>query len=93
MCIKGSVHLDFGCGASPRNPFNASSVQAVDVRDYDISLMSVLIKPGGAIPFPNGYFDSVSAYDVLEHLSRSEDGKNLFIYYMNELYRVLKPNG
>ena len=88
-----SIHLDFGCGASPRNPFNASVVNTVDVRQYDISLESKLIKSGGEIPFPNDYFDSISAYDVLEHLSRNENGKNLFIFYMNELFRVLKPKG
>jgi SAM-dependent methyltransferase len=88
-----SIHLDFGCGASPRNPFNALIVNTVDVREYSIPIETKIIEPGGLIPFPDDYFDSISAYDVLEHLSRSENGKNLFIFYMNELYRVLKPSG
>ena len=88
-----SIHLDFGCGASPRNPFNASIVNTVDVREYSIPLETRIIEPGGPLPFADDYFDSVSAYYVLEHLSRSENGKNLFIFYMNELHRVLKPSG
>ncbi|WP_095672960.1 methyltransferase domain-containing protein [Candidatus Planktophila sulfonica] len=45
------------------------------------------------LPFPNEYFDSASSYDVLEHLSRDLNGENEFIYYMNEISRVLKKGG
>jgi SAM-dependent methyltransferase len=93
MGSKKRIHLDFGCGASPRNPFNAEEVFAVDIRNYKIPIKTKIIKPGQRIPFSDNYFDSVSAYDVLEHLSRNQDGYNHFIYYMNELCRVLKPQG
>jgi SAM-dependent methyltransferase len=52
-----------------------------------------VIKRLEPLPFPNSYFESVSAYDVLEHLSRDHQGVNEFIFYMNELHRVLKPGG
>jgi 2-polyprenyl-3-methyl-5-hydroxy-6-metoxy-1,4-benzoquinol methylase len=38
------------------------------------------------LPFPNNYFDSVFAVEIIEHL---ENRKQL----LNEIYRVLKPNG
>lgn len=88
-----TVHLDFGSGRDPRNPFNRSEVVTVDTARYSVDLPTHLIHPGSALPFTDSFFDSVSAYDVFEHLSRDFLGKNLFIEYMNELYRVLKPGG
>lgn len=53
----------------------------------------VQINPGEPLPFVDDTFSSVSAYDVLEHLPRTSESGNTFIFYMNELYRVLKPGG
>lgn len=90
--IPGSRHLDFGCGSNPRNPFDCEIVETLDLVGAG-TVSKIEIESGMPIPFADGYFDSVSAYDVLEHISRNESGKNLFIFYMNEFSRVLKNNG
>lgn len=54
------------------------------------------------LPFPDNSIGVIRAYDFLEHISRenwvlSEDGtlskQNSYIELMNEIYRVLAPNG
>jgi SAM-dependent methyltransferase len=51
-----------------------------------------------SLPYPNNHFDSVSAYDVIEHIPRQLLNPNglliyPFIHLMNEIHRVLKPGG
>jgi SAM-dependent methyltransferase len=49
------------------------------------------------IPFEDDFFDSVSAYDFIEHLPRAliNDGQTRypFVELMDEIWRVLKPRG
>jgi SAM-dependent methyltransferase len=49
------------------------------------------------IPFEDSFFDSVSAYDFLEHIPRTAINGNQtrfpFISVMNEIWRVLKNGG
>lgn len=97
-------HLDIGCGDIPRNPYSKNVVFGIDTRDVHKTSL-----PTGVIyervnfvtekfPFPDNYFDSISAYDVLEHIPR-QILKNAgtvnypFIEIMDEIHRVLKPNG
>jgi SAM-dependent methyltransferase len=87
------IHLDFGCGTAPRNPFEANTVWSVDVFQHEKSVPTHLIARGESLPFESDYFSSISAFDVLEHLSRDSLFGNEFIFYMNEFYRVLKPGG
>ena len=90
--INKIIHLDFGCGTNPRNPFKCEILVTCDLYKYNENFPSDVISPGDELPYECEFFDSISAYDVLEHLSR--DGTtNQFIYYMNELYRVLKIGG
>lgn len=96
-------HLDLGCGDKPRNPFRANDLYGVDIRDVrELKLQDFNYKKANilkeGIPFPDGFFDSVSAFDFLEHVPRvnveSSNGENFpFIKVMNEIYRVLKPGG
>jgi SAM-dependent methyltransferase len=95
-------HLDMGCGPAPRNPYGQAELHAVD-----------LVIPAGAdpgrfrranlslepIPAPDSTFDSVSAFDFLEHIPRvlpAADGRSTrfpFVELMDEVHRVLRPGG
>jgi SAM-dependent methyltransferase len=93
-------HLDLGCGAAPRNPYGRSHLYGLDIvlppgyRDSRFRQVNVWVDP---IPFDDDFFDSVSAYDFLEHVPRvlsSGHGTRLpFVELMNEVWRVLRPAG
>jgi SAM-dependent methyltransferase len=95
-------HLDLGCGASPRNPYQRDEVHAVDLAKPE-GLEARLFRRANlsleAIPHPDSSFESVSAFDFLEHIPRvlgCADGLGTrfpFVELMNEIYRVLKPAG
>ena len=88
--------LDLGCGLNPRNPLNADEVFGIDIRDNvseNIKRSDLAIEP---IPFPDNFFDVVSAYDFIEHIPRliyNPNRRLCFIELMNEVWRVLKPGG
>lgn len=97
-------HLDLGCGLKPRNPYSAEATFGCDIREINKSIeelgfvykaVNLVVEP---IPFPDNFFDSVSAFDFLEHVPRQmvlPNGKtcNPFVDLMSEIYRVLVPNG
>jgi len=97
--MKNTKHLDVGCGSKPRNPFNCDTLYGIDIIDQDVDSFNyqkcniVLEK----IPFKDSTFDSLSAYDFLEHIPRFAVIENTtqfpFINFMNEAYRVLKDGG
>jgi SAM-dependent methyltransferase len=100
--MNQTKHLDLGCGPIPRNPYACQVVYGVDLRADLSSEHAVMIKSANLcsqpIPFEDGFFDSVSAYDFLEHIPRviiDADGHTRFpfIELMDEIWRVLKPNG
>ena len=80
--------LDLGCGAKPRNPFNADEVYGIDVRedlDNRVKQADLAIEP---IPFPDAFFEYVSAYDFIEHIPRivyAPHRRNAFIELMRPL--------
>lgn len=96
-------HIDLGCGANPRNPFSSTIVFGCDINDYKDSLTKnfEFIQAdlsNGSIASKDNYFDSVSAFDFFEHVARQEKDRNgntkfPFIELMNEIYRILVPNG
>lgn len=93
-------HLDLGCGLRPRNPYKHQEVWGLDISDEATKISNNIIKCNvaiEAIPFPSDSFDSVSAYDFLEHVPRilCVNGVliNPFLDLMDEVYRVLKPEG
>ena len=95
-------HLDLGCGANPRNTYNAENLYGIDILErHDSTLNNFTYKSANVIlekiPFEDNFFDSISAFDFIEHIPRliCIDGKIIFpfIDLMNEIYRVLKPNG
>ena len=94
------VHVDLGSGNVPRNPFGASKVFGTDFHSDFISkegFSFVQVDLTKKLPFEDSSLDSLSAYDVLEHIPRWErvDGKIVFpfINLMTEIHRCLKPGG
>ena len=94
-------HLDLGCGTRPRNPYRRDELHGVDVvavpfPGTELRVVNVAL---ASIPYPDDHFDSVSAYDFLEHVPRvlpAPDGRSTrfpFVELMNEVWRVLRPNG
>ena len=95
-------HLDLGCGKFPRNPYRKAELHGVDIRalspqdeGFDYRRANLALEP---IPYPDGHFASVSAYDFIEHVPRmliggSEGTRLPFIELMNEIWRVLAPDG
>jgi SAM-dependent methyltransferase len=93
----GAISLDLGCGGNPKNPFQASKVYGVDIRNglgNDIKQADLAKEQ---IPFSDNSLDFCTAYDFIEHIPRmiETNGKTRlsFIELMNEVHRVLKPNG
>lgn len=86
-----------GCGTYARNPFDALHVYGADLLDHP----ALNVDPGNyfkvdsklSIPVADEFFDSISAYDFIEHLNRSDGYPNSFITFMNEASRVLKKSG
>lgn len=95
-------HLDLGCGPRPRNPYRHDEVHAVDLVIPDgvdpqwFRHANLSLQP---IPHGDSSFESVSAFDFLEHVPRillTADGTGTrfpFLDLMNEIHRVLKPGG
>lgn len=95
-------HLDLGCGDSPRNPYSAEEVHGVDIYLGEIqpgSHFKICDFVSQPLPYQSSSFESVSAFDVLEHIPRQVvdhalgSTKYPFIELMNEIHRILKPNG
>jgi SAM-dependent methyltransferase len=88
--ITGNV-LDFGCGQKPyENLFgNVSTYVGVDIKesghDHTSSKVDVFWD-GKTLPFKDGSFDNVVAFEVLEHVFEVENA-------ITEIHRVLKPGG
>jgi SAM-dependent methyltransferase len=95
-------HLDLGCGDKPRNPYQRAMLYGVDIApprnrpDLTVCSANLSISP---IPFAENHFKSVSAYDFFEHIPRifpsveAPGTRFPFIELMNEVWRVLQPNG
>jgi len=88
--------LDLGCGPNPQNPFNADEVFGIDIRMSQNSNIFVADLNIEKIPFPNNFFDYITAFDFIEHVPRIlylNERRFPFIELMNEVYRTLKNGG
>lgn len=96
MSRSNSSTLDIGCGLSPRNPFNADHTYGIDIREDEAKGIRYADLNVERIPFEDGKFDYITAYDFLEHVPRliyAPDRRFPFVELMNEIYRTLKPGG
>ncbi len=96
------THLDLGCGKQPRNPYGRPNLYGVDLHaggipdrpEVTYKQANLAIEP---IPFEDDTFDSISAFDFIEHVPRQlyRDGAIVtpFMDLMDEVWRVLKPGG
>jgi ubiquinone/menaquinone biosynthesis C-methylase UbiE len=92
----GKRLLDFGCGDGQFLGYLSPScdiAHGVDISEEAIRIarerqprLEFKTIPGEKIPYPDEYFDTVSAIDVLEHLLDTETA-------LEEIQRVLKPGG
>lgn len=93
--------LDLGCNNIPRNPYCYEELYGVDlaaqvIEGVTYKQANLALEP---IPFTDNYFDCVSAFDFIEHIPRQllsvDTAKTRlpFILLMNEIWRVLKPDG
>ena len=92
-----SISLDLGSGPIPKNPFNSEILKGADFREnkeHDVIYTDLSL---GKLPFKDNEFDFISSYDVFEHIQRVSyfEGETIFpfIELMNEVFRILKPNG
>jgi SAM-dependent methyltransferase len=81
---KGGIQLDIGCGRTPERGFVGMDIQPFP--DVDI------VHDWNQIPYPlpNESVIRILARHVIEHVPPHNFG---FINFMNELWRVLKPDG
>lgn len=91
---KTMAHLDLGSGSNPRNPFNLEISLSIDVGDFSHQGFTK-VSFGENLPFSDASFASISAYDFLEHIPRTGNGRptSSFIGYMEEIHRLLEPGG
>ncbi len=94
--LHNSSSLDIGCGAVPKNPFEASSAFGLDIRHSDAPNMKNADLAVQSIPFESCRFEYVTAFDFIEHVPRvvyMPERRFPFVMLMNEIFRILKPNG
>lgn len=92
-----SIALDLGCGFMPQNRFNAERIYGIDLFENNERNIKKVKLGFQSLPFVDCYFTYVTAYDVIEHIPRHallpQHNDTPFIFFMNEIYRVLKPGG
>ncbi len=91
-----SATLDLGCGHKPRNSFDADYAYGIDIVGNSLQRIRESDLNVSDIPFPDNFFDFITAYDFLEHVSRivyCPNRRFSFIELMNEIYRVIRPGG
>ena len=90
---KGTYVLDVGCGhgelmelIQPTNDVFGIDFTMKMLEDCFKKGLKVMWGEAENIPFCNNHFDVVCALGLIEYLSEDEK-------FINEVYRVLKPNG
>lgn len=85
---SGARRLDIGPGKFPRLPIEGTCF--VDLSTAALLALraagGLCVRAASPLPFPDGAFDVVSLFEVLEHV---DDDRAL----LHEIHRVLKPGG
>ncbi len=92
--LKGGKALDVGCGVGQvvaRLMSGGADAYGLDVSAPNIKRAQKVstnckLYDGGRFPFPDNYFDSAGALNVLEHVEEPEA-------FLSEIARVTKPGG
>lgn len=99
-----TFHLDLGCGSYARNPYNRDFLVGCDFAELkqaypveNFKFMEIDLSKNKLL-FDDSSFDSVSAFDFIEHVPRlayTSDGEIYFPFMnlMSEIHRVLKKDG
>lgn len=90
-----STLLDIGCG-NGRNMFLRNDIKTIGL-EMSKDLCNIVKEKGGIVfhgnmiklPFEDNSIDNIICIAVYHHLDNNEDRKKA----LNEMYRVLKPNG
>lgn len=99
-----TFHLDLGCGSHARNPYGRDFLVGCDFAELEQTHPVENFKftevdlSKNKLPFDDSSFDSISAFDFIEHVPRlayASDGKIYFPFMslMSEIHRVLKKDG
>ena len=91
-----TLSVDLGSGINPRNIFSAKECIGLDIKENKINNVISCDLSTGNLPFNDSSVDFITAFDFIEHISRtqlSNSTLNPFINLMNEVYRVLRSGG
>ncbi len=95
--VNSHRHLDMGCATHARNPFGAPEVFGADLSENPPQNLPKAryfkVNARVEIPAEDGFFTSISAFDFIEHLNRTDGYPNSFIAFLNEASRVLSRGG
>lgn len=96
--VSGEKYLDIGIGAGYStleiaNQINAKEIYGIDISDKAVDaaitmgiIASKIDINNEKLPFPDAFFDVVTGFEIIEHLTNSDN-------FLSECYRVLKPGG
>lgn len=92
---KGKI-LDLGCGTGYGSKIlfeRGNEVYGIDISKEAINYAKrkyqgpkYICSPAENLPFPDEFFDAITAFEVIEHIKNYEQA-------LNEIYRVLKRGG
>jgi len=75
--------LDLGSGTKP---YKREKAEIWHLDKFEFPHVEIVCDVENGLPFPSNYFDYVRASHLMEHL-------NDVVKVINEIWRVLKPNG